>query len=479
MSKEAPKTIAAPGIIWEQRRDIALPDLPTHMTPEAAARALLDKAKEDNEVVEVSETIGDCFPWDGAVQFSRAMGTLHGWGRVKATEVQTMFGVKKVPPKSINVEVSPGVYEEVLWGSFSVPGITGDLTCSVDRVSDRMVFCIRGTVIKRDLPLIRALADLTRKYVREQSIYRGQAIQLVLQSNNMVKWTEQPRFLNPPVTMADLIYSEDILDQIGTHLVAPIVQREVLEKIGRPFGGAILVSGTYGTGKTVLAAALANVCRAAGVTYIDVQSLEAVGEVLIAARPLGPALVFVEDIDRISKDAERNEATQSIMNTLASVSSKGAQVMAVFTTNKPGAIHPALVQRFNGVVVIDPPTAPEVERLIRLYGKDLVDSHEDLGEASAYLAGKVPRTIEQIVQASKQYAVHRNNVADIKELRIIGRDLIGAAKQKEFQLMLESRTDERVLTPAEQVGAAMAGVVAAAMAKVEKMVIDIHNHMDI
>ena len=471
-------------ILWENRRSIALPGAPSwptgDMPPEEAARLLLDKAKEDNEEVEINETMADCFPWDGAVQFSRAMAVLHGWGRVKATEIQTMFGTKKIPPKSISVEVAPGVFEEVLWGEFSVPGIKGELNCGVNMVGERMVFCLRGTVIKRDLPRIRALADMTRQLLRESSIYKGKAIQLVINTRSKkIDWMEQPRFLNPPVTMKDLIYSQEIMDQIDTHLITPIRKREVLEQIGCPFGGAVLLSGTYGVGKTVLAAAMANECVDAEVTYIDVQTLEAVQEVLVAARPLGPCLVFVEDIDRISEDAQRNDATQDIMNTLASVSSKGAQVMACFSTNKPGAIHPALIQRMNAVVVISPPEPLEVERLIRLYGRSLVDPQEDLGEASEYLAGKVPRTIEQIVQASKKYSVSRNGVNDLSELRIIGRDLIGAARQKEYQLQLESRTDERTLTPAEQIGAAMASLinnkVEDATTDIRDMVGDIHK----
>jgi transitional endoplasmic reticulum ATPase len=455
MSVKEPATKKNADIEWENRRSIALPGTPAwpvNMPPEEAAKLLLDKAKEDNEEMSIVEDIADCFPWDGAVQFSRAMAELHGWGRVKATE--TMFG--KRPPASVAVEVEPGKFEEVIWGEFSIPGIKGELSCGIGRKDKRMIFSIQGTVIKRDLPLVRKLADLTRKLVRTSSIYRGKAIQLVLQDNGAINWAEQPRFLNAPVHMSDLIYSEEILDQIGTHLIAPVVKRDMLAQIGRPFGGAVLISGTYGVGKTVLAAALSNVCREAGVTFIDVKSLAAVQDALVAARPLGPALVFVEDIDRISADAERNEKTQEIMNTIASVSSKGAEVMAVFTTNRPGAIAPGLVQRFSGVIVIDPPKAPEVERLIRLYGCDLVEPSEDLAEAAEHLAGKVPRTIEQIVQASKQYAVHRNNVDDIRAIRIIGRDIIGAAIQKEFQLQLESRCDERILSPAEKAGKALA-----------------------
>jgi hypothetical protein len=463
-------------INWESRPDIALPSTPyraTPMPPEEAAKLLLDKAKEDNEVMAIVEDIADCFPWDGAVQFSRAMGKLHGWGRVKATD--TMFG--KIPPKSISVEVDPGVFEEVIWGEFSIPGIKGELSCGIGRKDKRMIFSIRGEVIKRDLPLVRKLADLTREYVRKHSIYRGKAIELALDDFGEINWTEQPRFLDPPVHMSDLIYSEEILDQIGTHLIAPVTKREVLKQLGRPFGGAVLISGTYGVGKTVLAAALANVCRDVNVTFISVKSLKAVPDALVAARPLGPCVVFVEDIDRISSDAERNDMTQEIMNTVASVGSKGAEVMAVFTTNRPGAIATGLVSRFNGVIVIDPPKPPEVEKLIRLYGMDLVHANEDLTEASQHLSGKVPRTIEQIVQASKQYAVHRNNVDDIRQIRIIGRDIIGAAIQKEFQLQLESRGDERILSPAEKMGKAMEELLG--VSKIQDMLNDLCVHFDI
>jgi len=452
-----------------RRLRLALPDA----VPGLADRFWLLVFGYERDYGRIVEDIADCFPWDGAVQFSRAMAELHGWGRVMAKD--TMFG--PIPPTSISVEVDPGVFEEVLWGDFGIPGIKGKLTCGIGRKDKRMIFSIRGEVIKRDLPLIRKLADLTRKLVRTNSIYRGKAIELALDDGGNINWKEQPRFLDPPVTMKDLIYSDEILDQIGTHLIAPVTKREVLKQLGRPFGGAVLISGTYGVGKTVLAAALANVCRDVDVTFISVKSLVAVQDALIAARPLGPAVVFVEDIDRISADAERNERTQEIMNTIASVSSKGAEVMAVFTTNRPGAIAPGLVQRFNGVIVIHPPKPPEVERLIRLYGVDLIEADEDLTEAAQHLSGKVPRTIEQIVQASKQYAVHRNNVDDVRQIRIIGRDIIGAAIQKEFQLELESRGDERVLTPAEKMGKAMEELLG--VNKIQAMLSDICSHLDL
>lgn len=458
MSNEA-KEIKAPEITWEGR-NITLPAQPKHMAPREAAKVLLDKAKEEEQAIAIMEEIADCFPWDAAVQFSRAMGQLHGWGR--AVGKQTFFGER--PPVAIGVQTGPDTHEEVIWGPFRIPGMDeGELECGTSEKDGRVVFCIRGTVKKKDLPLVRALADLTRKLARSSSIYKGKAIQLIITEEGGVNWMEQPRFLNSKVSMSDLIYDETTMDQIGTHLVAPIVKRDMLAKIGRPFGGAVLVSGPYGVGKTVLAAALSDVCVKSEVTFIDLRSLKAVRETLIAARPLGPCVVFVEDIDRISKDAERNEATQDVMNTIASVGSKGAEVMAVFTTNKPGAIAPGLVQRFNGLISIEAPKPPEVEKLIRLYARDLVDEGEDLMEAAQYLDGSVPRTIEQLVQASKQYAVHRNNVNDVKDIRIIGRDIIGAAKHKQVQLDLERRQEDRVLTPPEKMGASMEELINAAI----------------
>lgn len=450
------KEIKAPEIQWEGR-NITLPALPKHMAPRDAARVLLDKAKEEEQAIAIMEEIADAFPWDAAVQFSRAMGQLHGWGR--AVGKQSFFGER--PPVAIGVQTGPDTHEEVIWGPFRIPGMDeGELECGTSEKDGRVIFCIRGTVKKKDLPLVRALADLTRKLTVSHSIYRGKAIQMIIDDEGKVNWAEQPRFVTTSVRMENLIYDEYTMDQIGTHLVAPIVKREMLEKIGRPFGGAVLICGIYGTGKTVLAGALSNVCLDAGVTFIFVTSLKAVTEVLTAARPLGPTVVFVEDIDRISKDGERNELTQEIMNKLASITSRDAEVMAIFTTNKPGAIHPALIQRFGGLLSIDPPKPPEIAKLIRLYGRDLIDADEDLTEAAEYLDGTVPRTIEQLVQASKAYAVHRNGVDKIEDIRIIGRDIVGAAKHAEIQLKLSSREEDRVLTPAERFGQALEQVVA-------------------
>lgn len=456
-SMSTKKEVKNPEITWEGR-NITLPALPKHMAPRDAAKVLLDKAKEEEQAISIMEEIADCFPWDGAVQFSRAMGQLHGWGR--AISKQSFFGER--PPTAIAVQTGPDTHEEVIWGEFKIPGMDeGTLDCGYSEKGGRLVFCIRGTVKKKDLPLVRAVADLTRKLARTSSIYRGKAIQLVLNEDGKINWEEQPRFLAPPVTMDDLVYPNGTLAQIKAHLLAPIVKstRARLAKFGKPFGGAYVINGKYGVGKTALAAAMANICTDNDVTYIEVTKLTALEDALVMARMYGPCLLFVEDVDRLSESGE--DYGHVIANTLDGVSSKGAEVMVIFTTNHVGVIPDKLTRRFRFLLTINPPDAEATEKLIRLRGRSLIDSEEDLSEAAAVLAGQIPSMIADVVEGAKDYAIAFSDSDNDADLRITGKDILYSAQAKAEQIELLNREKVKVLSNEEEFGQAMTKLIVA------------------
>lgn len=442
------------GIVHSGNR-ITLPAEPRAMDYDEAITALVRKRDEENMMIDVMEVV-ESFPWDGAIQFFKAMTNKFGFANVKAPR---FWGDQT--PTFISVPVDYGVTAEFLWGDFTLPGIEGELNCSTTVHNGRQVFCIRGSVKRKDHPAIKNLADETRRLVAEDSIYRGKPFKLFVNDGGQVDMQRYPEFLDTSRTSEEeLIFSDQLADTIETNLFTPIRYTERCRANKIPLRRGVLLEGPFGVGKTLTAAITAKVTRENGWTFIIIDSVTALKTALHFAKLYAPAVIFAEDVDR-ALQGDRTVKMDDILNTIDGVAGKTAEIITVLTTNNVHAINKAMLRpgRLDAVISVRPPDAKATERLIRLYGRNRIDANEDISSAALKLQNRIPAVIREAVERAKLSAITHGRANDAGELVLTSRDLSVAADTLIEHINLLEQPQDRKVSPEEAVGLAVRDVI--------------------
>lgn len=430
---------------------IILPDDPHKMRVNEAITTLKSIQKAEETEVSIHEEI-NAYPLDGAFAFMQVLQQAYGW----ATAVPTPGFFGPTPPVMVNLEVGFGEHKQVIWGDFEIPNITGKLKTGATTTDDgRYIFCLRGTVLKKDQDQVKLIADAVRKYVLEGSVYKGKAIRLRTDSDGSFNPEKAPAFMDlSNVNVDELVYSDSIMEQVETNLFTPIKHTEVCRKHQVPLKRTILLEGPYGTGKTMAANVTAKHAEANGWTFIYLDRVQSLDEAVIFARQYAPAVVFSEDIDRVMTGG-RSIKVDDILNNVDGVDSKNAEVICVLTTNHVEKIEKAMLRpgRFDAIINILPPDAEAAKKLMIQYGRGLLNE-ANLEEAGEELAGQIPAVIREAVERAKLYAIKRTEIAD-EEVTLTGADVAAAARAMKHHLDLLKENVEIPKTPAQVIGEAM------------------------
>ena len=181
------------------------------------------------------------------------------------------------------------------------------------------------------------------------------------------------------------------MDQVKQKLIEivewPFKQKENFKRIGINPPRAILLFGAPGTGKTLLAKAIATESQ---VNFISVkgpelnskwvgESEKAIREVFRKARTAAPALIFFDEIDAVaakrgsSDSSGANERVISQLLTELAGIEPLRDVAVLAATNRPDMIDPALLRpgRFDRVVYIPPPEEDSRKKILEIHTKDM------------------------------------------------------------------------------------------------------------
>lgn len=403
------------------------------MDYDEACRWMQRKRDEENQEVGVRHDL-ECQPLDGAVAFQKAMAKKYGW--TSLVPIPGFFGDR--PPVMIGVAISATETIQVPMGRIEVPGVSGYLETHFH--DDK--FLIVGKVKQKDAHQINEIVALTKKFLREESIYKGKAIKMDFawkredengeRQKDFNPMNDAPRFMELSGTKDDdLIFGDKVLDAIQIGLFTPIEQSEACRKYGVPLKRGVLLYGPYGTGKTMTAYVSALKAQRHGWTFIYLDSARDLKHGLEFAAKYAPAVLFAEDIDRVI-NGERSLSMDDVLNTLDGVDTKNGEVITVFTTNHIDIINPALLRmgRLDTLVEITPPDAKAAERLVKLYSRGLLEEDASLIRIGKQLEGQIPAFIREVTERAKIAAIHRLNGGDITG-KVREQDLISAAKAME------------------------------------------------
>ncbi|XP_068152308.1 katanin p60 ATPase-containing subunit A1 isoform X1 [Drosophila tropicalis] len=197
----------------------------------------------------------------------------------------------------------------------------------------------------------------------------------ILQRHPCIKWTD----------VAGLNEAKNILQEA---VVLPIIMPEFFKGIRRPWRGVLMV-GPPGTGKTMLAKAVATEC---GTTFFNVSSstltskYRGESEKLVRllfemARFYAPSTIFIDEIDALcasrGSDSE-HEASRRFkaelliqMDGLNAITQEEKVIMVLAATNHPWDIDEAFRRRFEKRIYIPLPNEDTRSGLLKLCLKDV------------------------------------------------------------------------------------------------------------
>ncbi len=437
--------------IEHQGRTIKLPSDPSDMPLEKAVEALERRIDDENQMFRVFEVI-DAYPHDAAVAFVKAMNKLYGFASPQTR--MTMFGPQ--PPQMLSIKVGPGLKDVVQCplGKFKLPGVDEGVTTAFSTDDkQRPIFVVLAEVPKKKRHLLIELAEETRRIVKAESIYLGKAIRLGVNDDGDLNLNDPPDFLDvSDTTEADLLFDNNIWEQIHTNILVPMKDTERCQKMKIPLKRSALLEGPFGTGKSLVSRMTANVATRHGWTFILLDKVQGLRVALEFANRYAPAVVFAEDIDRIA--SVRDDGMNDLINIMDGVVSKRAQVMTVLTTNFVHKLDPVILRpgRLDAVISLRAPGPETVQKLVRHYGGDLLIEDVDLSEVGEELKGQIPASIRECVERAKLGMIGRG------DNNLIAVDLVTAAQTMKNHLALLNKED-KTETDAEKLASSLKAII--------------------
>lgn len=418
--------------------------VPEGMSLRAAIEVLQREFNHQEEVVDLHSDIPGFVP-DAAYAMFMAMKEIYGW----AHNVPTPGFFGDSPPDTITVVSGLNETIQVPWGMFKIPSIdSGYIYTDTHMREGRTTLRINGRMKRKHEPKFDRLIEGTKAYLKEHSVYRGKAFRIRLKDDggSTIELPE-PKFLDINRTLKDeLVFPADVESLIRISVFAPIRHRAQAREVGVPSKRGILLHGTYGTGKSMTSAVVADLATTHGWTFILCERATELVDVLRLAREYSPSVVFCEDVDKVLSGS-RTMDMDELLNVVDGVETKNSEIMVVFTTNNIETINKAALRpgRLDAVIEVQPPDADAVRRLITLYGRGLIDPEADISAACDLLAGEIPSSVQEAVERSKLAAIDRSPDFALQPGSVTAEDLLAGVQSMRAQLdiMKEKQPDER------------------------------------
>ena len=243
--------------------------------------------------------------------------------------------------------------------------------------------------------------------------------------------------------------------------------------VGAKIPKGVLLMGSPGTGKTLMARAVAG---EAGVPFYHISGSEfvemfvgvgasRVRDLFMKAKKSAPAIIFIDEIDAVGRKrgaglgGSHDEREQTLNQILVEMDGFEANlgVIVVGATNRPDVLDQALLRpgRFDRRVVIDMPDIAAREEILRVHAKNKpLEKGIDLKKLAERTPGFAGADLESLLNEAAIRAVRNNRKTVTQEdiLDSIEKVLLGP--QKRSRLMTEH---EKEMTAYHEAGHAVVG----------------------
>ena len=216
---------------------------------------------------------------------------------------------------------------------------------------------------------------------------------------------------------------QEIKDRLKESIEWPLTQPDLFSHFGvKPPRGVVLF-GAPGTGKTLIAKAIANEAKA---NFISVKGPEMISkwvgesergirEVFKKAKQAAPSIIFLDEFEsiagaRVENRGEGSDVMNRVVNQLLS-SMDGVEalegVIVIAATNRPEMIDPALLRsgRFERVLHVPPPDEASIKEILKIHTAEMPLGKFDLSSFAKSLNGYTGADIEAVCREAALIAM--------------------------------------------------------------------------
>lgn len=321
------------------------------------------------------------------------------------TESLSNYGVDKEKTKSVKIEIK----QPSGWGSF-----------------------VQGILLPVLLPVI--LIGVFIWFMLKQA-QRGnsQALSFGLSKARMT----DPKDKKKRTTFADVAGAKEAKEELG-EIVEFLKHPKKFIAIGAKIPRGVLLLGSPGTGKTLMAKAVAG---EAGVPFFNISGSEfvemfvgvgasRVRDLFKQAKKSAPAIVFIDEIDAVGRHRgaglggghdEREQTLNQILVEMDGFESE-TSVIVIAATNRPDVLDPALLRpgRFDRRVVMDLPDIKEREEILKIHMKnkpmeDKIDVHQLAERTSGFSGADLANLVNEAAILSVRREKKQITGSELKE----------------------------------------------------------------
>ena len=227
----------------------------------------------------------------------------------------------------------------------------------------------------------------------------------------------------PQVSYEDIGGLQDEIQKVREMIELPLRHPEIFEKLGVEAPKGVLLYGAPGTGKTLLAKAVANESNA---HFISISGPEIMSkfygesearlrEIFKEAREKSPTIVFIDEIDSIAPkreevtgEVERRVVSQ-MLSLMDGLEARG-KVIVIAATNRPNALDTALRRpgRFDREIEIKVPSKKGRFEILQIHTRHMPLTQEvDLERLSSVAHGFVGADLEGLCKEAAMKTLRR------------------------------------------------------------------------
>ena len=290
-------------------------------------------------------------------------------------------------------------------------------------------------------PTLRETIDAGDRVAVNDSFAVKQVLEAETDARAQAMQVEQ----RPGTTYDDIGGLEEQIREVREAVEQPLVRTDQFDAVGIDPPAGVLLHGPPGTGKTMLAKAVASETDA---TFIKMAGSELVqkfiGEGARLVRDLfelasehEPAIIFIDEIDAIastrtesktSGDAEVQRTMMQLLSEMDGFDDRG-EIRIIAATNRFDMLDRAILRpgRFDRLIEVPEPDPTARERILEIHTREMSLDDVDLGELAADTDGFTGAELSSLTTEAGMFAI---------------RDDRTAVRMKDFQNALGKVSDE-------------------------------------
>jgi proteasome regulatory subunit len=259
----------------------------------------------------------------------------------------------------------------------------------------------------------------------------------------------------PDISYNDVGGLEDQMQEVRETVELPLKKPELFKKIGIEPPKGVLLYGAPGTGKTLLAKAVAHETEATFIRIIGSELVQKfigegarlVREIFNLAKEKAPTILFIDELDAIgsqrlkiatSGDREVQRTLMQLLSELDGFDIRG-DVKIIGATNRVDILDPALLRpgRFDRMIEFPIPDEVSRESIFKIHTRNLnIEDELNLKKFVNLTEGATGADIKAICTEAGMYAIRRE-AEMIKETDFL--DAVNKVMRKAKEKFVDSR----------------------------------------